>query len=150
MHDRDRIKKIAEELNIPAERWVLGGSGVMVMHGIERKMRDVDIFTSTATWFGLFGTGDWDVFVTDPDDPQRRCDPPYLYRVMHDIEVNIFFNWRRRGRGDIDVAFWVHNTEMIDGIPCLPLQFLLDWKMEVGRAKDIDDISALKEFLAVA
>jgi hypothetical protein len=29
-------------------------------------------------------------------------------------------------------------------VPCVPLQFILDWKSEVGRAKDQIDIEVLK------
>ena len=105
MTDRDRLERILTELNLPVGRWALAGSGVMVLHGINRKMRDVDIFCATQTWFSLFrqqrgqGLGTvpmWDLFVTDPDDVKRRCDPPYLYREMHGIEVNVFSAWRLR------------------------------------------------------
>jgi hypothetical protein len=158
MNDKDyaRLKAIATDLNIPNGRWVLAGSGSMVMHGIDRRMRDVDIFCATQTWFSLMsraigetlsGEHKWSVFATDPDDPQKRCDPPYLYRTMHDIEVNVFSGWRRRGVGDIDVAFWIHNAVMVDGIPCVNLQFILDWKLEVGRDKDVADIPLLQEYL---
>lgn len=170
MNDRKRLHNIVRDLNIPRGRWCLAGSGVMVLHGIERRMRDVDIYCATQTWFSLMrqrtekqlhspseGRGaptmwesspTWEVFTTDPDDAKSRCDPPYLYRVMYDIEVNIFFSWRRRGVGDIDVAFWLHNTQDVDGIPCLPLQFLLDWKEEVGRDKDVGDIHLIRQHLA--
>lgn len=155
--DRSRLLNIARDLNIPTGRWILAGSGAMVMNGIDRKMRDVDIFCSTATWFSLMRQrvetdGEvrvqaWSVFTTDPDDVARRFDPPYLYRTMHGIEVNVFMSWRRRGVGDIDCAFWAHNAKIIDGIPCVPLQLLLDWKIEVGRSKDVDDIRILKAHL---
>jgi hypothetical protein len=127
---------------------VLAGSGSMIMHGMERKPRDIDIFCATATWFGLLRSqrGNWNVFCTDPDDAKRRCDPPYLYKDMHGIEVNIFCDWRKRGIGEINVAFWIHNAVVIEGIPCVPLQLLLDWKEEVGRSKDTQDIAAIKQF----
>lgn len=156
--DRSRLLNIAGELNIPSGRWVLAGSGAMVMNGIDRKMRDVDIFCATETWLSLMRQRGgieaglraplWSVFATDPDDSTKRCDPPYLYRTMHDIEVNVFHSWRRRGVGDIDTAFWIHNAQIIDGIPCVPLQLLLDWKIEVGRSKDVDDIPLLKTHIA--
>jgi hypothetical protein len=146
--DRSRLLNIARDLNIPSGRWVLAGSGAMVMHGIDRTMRDVDIFCATATWLSIYSERyrghPWEVFATDPDDTMRRCDPPYLYRTMHDIEVNVFQSWRKRGVGDIDTAFWIHNAEMVGDIPCVSLQFLLDWKIEVGRSKDIADIALLK------
>ena len=161
--DRARVRAIAADLNIPAGRWALAGSGSMVMHGIDRKMRDVDIFCATATWFSLMrqaritplppdagdhSTPSWEVFTTDPDDSMRRCDPPYLYKMMHGIEVNIFSCWRVRGAGDIDMANWIAMANMVDGIPCVPLKLIYAWKAEMGRAKDLDDIQLIKEYMA--
>lgn len=150
MDEKARIHHIMDELNLPRERYALAGSGSMVMHGMVRKPRDIDIFCATATWHSLYRSGQrfqWNLFCTDPDDAKRRCDPPYLYREMHGIEVNIFHDWRKRGIGEINAAFWIHNAVVLEGVPCVPLQLLLDWKEEVGRSKDALDIVAIKEFL---
>jgi hypothetical protein len=169
MDERARMIRILDELNLPKGQWTLSGSGIMVMHNIERDkpMGDIDIFVSTRLFFDLLGintvdigtnrtvrathdprTSKWEVYSTDPLDPKRRADPPYLAREMYGIEVNIFSDWRRRGVGDLDVNFLVHNAKPVDGIPCYPLQILLDWKEELGRAKDVDDIRVLKEHLS--
>jgi len=159
--EKPRLLKILYELDLPKGQWVLSGSGVLVLNGIERDrpMGDVDIFVATRTWFELFyqsienamlhiESGDyWRIFTTDPTDVKRRADPPYLYRMMHGIEVNVFSDWRKRGIGDIDVAFWLANPEMVEGIPCLPVKFLLDWKEQMGRAKDQTDIESIKKWM---
>jgi hypothetical protein len=151
-----RLKKILYELDLPAGQWVLSGSGVLVLNGIERDrpMGDVDIFVATRTWFTLFfrdlmsyERNPWGIFTTEPNDKKRRSDPPYLFKQIHGIEVNIFQSWRRRGIGDIDVAFWLANPQIVEGFPCVPVQFLLDWKEEVGRAKDQTDIERIREWL---
>lgn len=159
-HEKQRLLRVLEDLNLPEDQWILSGSGSLVMHGIERDrpMGDVDIFCATRLWFDLYHEGlvgiiregsyaPWHVWTTDPDDPKRRADPPYLYKEIHGIEVNVFHSWRKRGVGDIDVAFWLANAEIIDGIPCVSLQFMLDWKEQIGRAKDQTDIERIKEFL---
>lgn len=158
MSDKERLLLVLRELHLPHGQWALSGSGVMVLAGLRdhKPMGDVDIFVATRLWFDLLTRARvdqpdgrrWQVFTTDPDDPKRRCDPPYLYRDLHGIEVNLFFDWRKRGVGDIDSNFWLHNTQEIEGIPCIPLQMLLDWKREVGRAKDVDDIAVLEKALA--
>lgn len=154
--ERNRLKKIISELDLPAGQWILSGSGILVLHGIERDrpMGDVDIFCSTRTWFHLFfrdmmshNRNPWGIFTTEPDDRKTRCDPAYLFKEMHGIEINIFHDWRKRGVGDIDVAFWMANADIVDGIPCVRLQFLLDFKEQMGRAKDQTDIERIKEFL---
>jgi hypothetical protein len=117
-HEKQRLLKVIADLNLPEGQWFLSGSGVLVMHGIDRgrPMGDVDIFLATRPWFELLGSSlfdynrqNWNVFTTNPEDPKRRVDPPYLYKEMHGIEVNIFFNWRHRSVGDIDVAHWMNN-----------------------------------------
>jgi hypothetical protein len=157
--DRIRLDKILDQLVcenvLKPGNWVLAGSGVMVLEGLERErpMGDVDIFMATRDWFDIYykfamqieGYEDWSVFTTDPNDPKRRCDPPYLYKIyLSDeepgLEVNIFAQWRVRGIGDIDVNQWVHSSQDIKGWPCVPLRLLFDWKRSVGRAKDMDDI----------
>lgn len=152
MDEKARIHHIIDDLNFPPERYVLGGSGVMILQGIERKPRDLDLFCATATWFSVLrrhsgATGWWNVFTPDPDDSTTRCDPPYLFREMYGLDVNVFFHWRQRGVGDIDTAFWIHNSQMIEGIPCVPLEMILAWKDAMSRAKDAQDIELIRKHL---
>jgi hypothetical protein len=146
--ERERIHQVINQLHLP-HGFVISGSAVLFLHCLDRAkpMGDLDIFIPTRTWFALMSTGEWDVWTTDPADPARRVDPPYLVKIVDGLEVNVFFQWRKRGVGDIDVAFWLHNSEEVDGLPCIPLQFILDWKREVGRAKDVDDIALLERHL---
>lgn len=144
--DRIRLDKILDQLVcenvLKPGNWVLAGSGVMVLEGLERErpMGDVDIFMATRDWLHAYNICRWDIFTTEPDDPKRRCDPPYLFKEVEGLEVNLFAQWRVRGIGDIDVNQWVHSSQDIKGWPCVPLRLLFDWKRSVGRAKDMDDI----------
>jgi hypothetical protein len=157
-HEKIRLIRVLDDISneygLLDGEWILCGSGVLVLHGIDRgrPMGDVDIFVATRVWFEIFfkeitRENPWKIFTTEPHDAKRRVDPPYLYRDMHGIEVNIFQDWRRRGIGDIDVAFWMNNAEKVEGWPCTPLQFMLDWKEQVGRSKDATDIECLKKHL---
>lgn len=163
--EQARLEQILTDLGLPEWRYTLAGSGVMVLHGIERskEMGDVDIFCDTRLWFDIMSGSrswhdqhgsviDWRVFTTDPDDDKRRCDPPYLFANFYGLEVNIFYHWRRRLIGDIDVATWILNSEKVgEGRwPCVPLQMLLDWKEQIGRDKDQMDIEAIKRHLGKA
>lgn len=165
MTERDRVIKICRELRLPDDQWVVNGSGSMIMHGITaeergKPMGDLDLFVATRVWFDILKNGyintrvipryrhrDWKVWTTDPTDPRRRSDPPYLDGMMYGLPVNIFHEWRRREVGNFDVAFYIYNATVIDGVRCAPLQFILDWKTEVGRAKDVDDIRVLQRVL---
>lgn len=157
MTERERMIAILRELNLPPTCYVVNGSGSMVMQGVEREkpMGDLDIFCATRVWFNLlskqheYGGGEaavaptWQLFLTDPTDPKRRCDPPYLFANMYGLEVDVFFEWRTRSTGNFNVAFYIHNAVMVEGIPCAPLQFIVDWKRQEGRAKDTIDVAAI-------
>lgn len=152
MTDKARIHRVIDELNLPIDRYVLAGSAVMTLHGMDRRPRDLDIFTTTRQWFNMLHLngsplGSWNVWTPEPDDKVTRCDPPYLHRSMHGLDVTVYFHWRQRGVGDIDSNFWMHNAQLVDGIPCLPLSMLLAWKDSMGRAKDAIDIEAIRNFL---
>lgn len=147
--ERERLVAILRDLDLPPGGFCLSGSAVLVLHGIQRskEMGDLDIFIPTRTWFQLYESGEWSLWTTDPEDPTRRHDPPYLIREVRGLEVNVFSEWRKRGVGDIDVAFWTCNSELVKGWPCVRLEFVLNWKEAVGRDKDLDDIKLLRQYL---
>jgi len=152
MSERDKIIGICEALALPKDQYCVCGSGVMVMHGIEREqpMGDLDIFCTTALWFHLYesieGGLTWGLFLPEPYDAETRCDPPYLFITMMDLEVNVFFDWRLRERGNINVNDMLHGATEIDGIPVASLMLLYQWKNEVMRAKDEPDMRAIEAY----
>jgi hypothetical protein len=159
MNERALVIEILEALDLPPSQYVVNGSGSMVLHGITSEQRgkamgDLDIFCATRLWFELYETslfrnGPWRCFTPNPDDRRERADPPWLSRVMHGLRVDVQFGWRIRHIGDFDINFWLHNQVMIDDRwPCLPLEFILDWKREVGRAKDTIDVRILEGVLS--
>lgn len=158
MTERERIISICQSLPVwswPRDQWFINGSGSMIMHGITaeergKPMGDLDIFVATRRWFELLSKGAWDLRTTDPENAMRGSDPPFLRRSIMGLPVDVFQSWRMRHVGDFDVAFYMCNSVLIDGVPCVPLQFILDWKSEVGRAKDQVDIEVLKRRFGVS
>lgn len=140
MTQKERIKKIVDNLYYPV---CIGGSGVMVMHGIEREMGDLDVFMATQDWFKFWERFGWELITTSPFDPKRRQDPPYLEETLYDLKVNVFFGWRMRDIGNIDLNKVWRDSVLIDGVRCQTLQATLEWKMETRREKDIPDILAI-------
>jgi hypothetical protein len=156
MTEAQRIHAIIKLIKLPDSGWIIAGSGSMVLYGIDRgrPMGDLDIFVSTKTWFELAASQDrpseWSIFTPDPDDPFRRCDPPYLFMTLYGLPINIFFSWRKRTMGNIDVTHWIHNSVQAGGLPCVSLRFLFDWKREVGREKDLSDLAILSRIIGEA
>jgi hypothetical protein len=146
MNEFQKLLTITNQLGVSPESYLLAGSAVMFLHDIQREkpMGDVDIFVPTRTWFEMQKDARWKVWTTNPHDKASRCDPPYLVREVEGLEVNVFFGWRRRGIGDIDVNLWFANAEVVRGFRCVPLPMILHWKEEMGRAKDLTDILLLR------
>lgn len=143
-----KVEGILEKLDLDKEQFAVTGSGVMALAGIDREIGDLDIMTTTRYWFELAKDPSWRVWTTDPNDVKRRCDPPYLYKTVDGIEVNIFFDWRIRDRGNIDFNEVFRNRRIkLRGWPCVDLEFLFDWKAEVARPKDLRDLMLIGELL---
>lgn len=178
MNEVERIVKICDELALPPDQWVLNGSAVLALRGIDRgrPMGDMDVFCSTEAWFDVYhsmivgiamsaargsGTlGNWELILPDGDNHVERCDPPFLRRSMYGLEVDLYFQWRRREAGPddydprryIESAEYIYPSGDIDGedfnsIPCVPLGFIIGWKMGMGRVKDLRDVAVIKEYL---
>lgn len=143
---------------IPTTRYVLVGSGPMALRDM-REVGDLDIFTTTADWFNLVNTYYFKTWMTDPNDPKRRCDPPICSRKLAGIEVNCFFDWRIRDEmigGNVNVNKLIAEAELVGtetsegmpwAIPCMTLEYLIAWKLEAGRPKDFRDIAQIAAYL---
>lgn len=145
MNERERIKAVVADLGVPS---MLNGSGVMVMHGMDRVPEDLDFFVPTAHWLELYHDGRWDVLCTEPDDAKQRFDPPILTAKMYSIEVNVFSAWRIRDRGNADLNLEWKRSEIVDGVRCLSLKRLQEWKAEQLREKDVPDVDLIAAHLA--
>lgn len=162
--ERQRIIDICDNMHFPPDEYIVVSSGSMIMHGITQEERgkpmgDLDIFCTTSLWFHLtnqvsFSETDderlllrkeqWNIVVPNPRDKTRRADPPILRRMLYGLNVDVFFNWRTRPKGNLDVNFLLNQAIFINDIPCVPMQHVYDWKCEVGRAKDQRDIEILR------
>lgn len=149
------ITRILNELALPPSQYMVNGSGAMILQGITEKERgrpvgDLDIFCATRLWFDLlYGNGKnvWQLVTPSPDDPDRRCDPPILRAFMYELEINVFSAWRWRTYGNFDVNGIIRNATLVDGrYPCAHLNFILAWKREVRRKKDLEDVEVIEHF----
>lgn len=135
---------------------VVAGSASMVMHRLDRgkQIGDIDLFVTTETWFRMQQSGLWSSYITSDRDDKRRHDPPFLYRKFRwsiegvdTMEVNVFFEWRTREWGNIDVKTLFEEAREIDKILCVSMPWLLEWKQGVQRPKDLPDIELIEELV---
>lgn len=152
----EQLDKILRQINLPKGQWVLWGSAVMTLHGIEygRSFGDVDIFLSTRAWLDLQKDPSWTIFSTNPNDPERRSDPPFLYKYVDGVRVDVFPNWRNRYDYDnFNVSELITNAEIVKGWPCVPLKHIIDFKIgrfhQRGAYKDLLDADLIKAHLGI-
>lgn len=145
MTPRDHLIHILNQLDLPKDKIVLGGSAVLALRNI-RKVRDVDIFARRSLWDRLEASGDWVRWDPSPDDPVRHSDPPYLIMVVDGTEVNIFYDWKHKGYL-IDVQWHIDNSDQVAGWPSVNLNHLLQWKEHFRRPKDVEDIKLINDYL---
>lgn len=160
MTAREQIVRVLNDLFLPSSQYMINGSGAMFLQGITEQERgralgDLDIFCATRLWFDLLfyrlQTHDdvkWQLVTPSPADPLRRCDPPILRTFMYGLEVDVFHSWRHRRRGNFDVNGIIANAVLVDGRwPCATLEFVLAWKRDTLRPKDVEDIKVLERRL---
>jgi hypothetical protein len=176
MTELEKIKAVCKRLNIPEADYMVGGSGSMVLHGIDRKLGDLDIFTTTKQWFRfqqnyqLVSTDEVNKEVAsrlyeDPvavaifgyklvipdDEDYHRFDPPILRYDFWDLElkVDLFYSWKiRNHQTTTDLEYiWNNHRSIVNGIPTSSLEWLRNWKAEAGRDKDLEDIKLIDEYL---
>lgn len=153
-----RLDAILTTLALEPGSFFLGGSAGLALRDL-RDFGDVDIAVSTRYWFELMYSGDdWNLVTPDDRDPRRRCDPPYLVRVVNGVECHAFSSWRRRPDeteyNDFNLVF-SEGIEHIQGWPCIRLNILLRQKIDavnwggMPRVKDIKDIELIARHLGL-
>lgn len=153
MTPSQHLTAILREIDLPKDKYVIGGSGVLALRDI-RQVRDVDIFVRRSLWNKLETSSEWVRWDPDQNDELRMNDPPYLIRMVNGVEVNLFYDWKRRGYL-VSVEYHLDNAEWVkceDGSewPCIALNHLLVWKQNLStqRPKDKVDARLIEDYLA--
>lgn len=103
--------------------WVLAGSA-MVLHGIRPETHDIDLGCSKALADELEMRG-----------YPSKVMPDGTRRIAYAEDVEIFEEWI------------FDKVILVDGIPVISLDGLLEMKQSLGREKDLRDIALIEEFL---
>lgn len=123
MNKNDIINRL-EDLNFDKSGyWVLAGSA-MVLHGIRPETHDIDLGCSK-------------VFADELEMQgyPTKVMPDGTRRIAYAENVEIFEEWI------------FDRVTLVDGIPVISLNGLLEIKRSLGREKDLRDIQMIEEFL---
>lgn len=122
MFDKQSLIQRLKELSFPErEYWVVGG-GAMVLHGLRSQTRDIDLGCSTLLADKLKQQG---YLVSRCDDGTRK--------ILYSEDIEIFENWLEG------------TVEIMNGVPVVCVDGLIQMKKKLGREKDLADIALMKK-----
>jgi hypothetical protein len=128
-----RLMKYLDELgrlNLPAGKFAIFGSGPMAVRKI-RECADLDIIVKQELWD----------FLVSKYPNNLEGDSACLKLKIGNIEIyRDWFKLSDRFNEMID------NAEIIANFPFVQLKYVVEWKKEMGREKDISDIALIRKY----
>jgi hypothetical protein len=131
-----RLFRLLGELALPAEDFVVTGSGPLLAHGLKPSIHDLDLVARGKAWELAAGRA----------PVERSRSGLGLRIVLYRGAVEVFDHWV----GDLgDVDEIIDGAESIEGVRFMSLQDTLRWKRGLGRAKDLADVRLIERYLSV-
>lgn len=124
MFDKQTLLQRLKELSFPEkEYWIVAGSA-MVLHGFRSQTHDIDLGCSTRLADELEQQG---YAVTRCEDETRK--------ILYSEDIEIFENWIEG------------KVELINGVPVVSVDGLIQMKTKLGRDKDLADIVLIEKVM---
>lgn len=125
-----------KRLHIPADQYVVIGSGIMTALGI-RQSADVDLLVTPEVFAELQKRG-WKTEVVEIEGRPRE-------KVSTgDVEAfkDFWYGGVTRNVNDL-----IQTAQHIEGVPFMLLKDLIHFKRSIGREKDLKDIQLIEEYM---
>ena len=123
-----------KKLNLPIGEYALFGSAPMGVRGL-RECRDIDIIVTNGLWKEFLDNFGWKLVKTQDKD-----------KYSDGLERDGIELWKDWWPG-WDVNKLIKEAEMIDGLPFVRLEKVLEWKKFIAKEKDLKDVELLEKFL---
>ncbi len=135
MLDKAAIVKKMKELNLPTDQYLVLSGGSLAAHGI-RQTSDIDIVADEDLFAQLKKTGQWKLTKRYQDETE------FLEGEVVDIASRL--EW-----SDYQTTFSVARSraDIIEGVPFMSLDDLIEFKQAMSREKDFADIASINEYL---
>lgn len=127
------IFKEMKKLNLPSDKYVVVGSGIMAALGI-KKANDIDLVV-TKDLFKVLSEQDWQKIKRPNGEPGLEKGKVAAY-----LDVNC-------GNFNPTTEELIKDAEIIHDIPFISLRTLVKFKEEYGREKDKKDIDLINKYL---
>ncbi len=129
MDNQDLFQKV-KDLKLPIGKYALFGSAPLGIRGL-KDCRDIDIIVTEELWNKY--KKNWEM-KSMPHGSQYLCQG----------EIELWKDWKP-GQWDIDKM--ISEAEIIDGLPFVKLEKVLEAKRLSKREKDLLDIESVEKFL---
>lgn len=120
------------QLNLPVDQCVVIGSGILDALNL-RQSRDIDIVARPDLFAVLETSGEWEVSVVRGETKLEKGD------------VEVWQSWGSEGVPNFSDLF--ENSVIVSGVHFANPEFVLAWKRQQHRDKDVNDIRMLEEYL---
>lgn len=117
-------------MKLPRGRYVLFGSTPLGIRGL-KNCRDVDVLLVEDLW-EEYRKKNWEVVTLSHGS---EC--------LRNGDVELWKDWKP-GQWNVDQL--IEEAEIIDGLPFVKLESVLEWKKLSGREKDLKDIETIEKF----
>ena len=115
-------------LELPEGDWALFGSGPLLLRGWIDEVRDFDVITRGRAWEAVQTIGEPEVFENGRT----------MYRIASDLTFGNYWFY-----GDFDIAELIDSAEMIDGVPCVALEHIVEYKEIADRPRDRQHLAVI-------
>jgi hypothetical protein len=129
MSNKD-LFQIVKELKLPVGKYALFGSAPLGIREL-KDCHDIDIIVTEDLW-NEYKNKNWEIKIM-----------PYGSQYLCDGEIELWKDWYP---GKWNIQELVDEAEMIDELPFVRLERVLEWKKLSGREKDLKDIEIIEKF----
>jgi len=125
-----------KELKLPENKYALFGSAPMGIRGL-KECSDIDLVVTEDLWQEFKNKQGWEYKITENS---------VEYIQNSDSNIEIWHDWRPWYQ---DVMPFIDNSEIIDDLPFVRLEHVLEWKRKFGRERDLKDVEIIEKFLRI-
>lgn len=120
------------QLDLPVDQCVVIGSGILDALDL-RQSRDIDIVARPDLFAVMETSGEWRVSVVRSETKLEKDD------------VEVWQSWGSEGVANFSDLY--ENSVIVRGVHFANPEFVLAWKRQQHRDKDVNDIQLLEEYL---
>ena len=115
-------------LNLPPGKFAIFGSGPMAIRGI-REPKDLDIIVKQDVWTMLIGKY-----------PESLFSKSTCLKIGN---LEVYKDWMELSDR---INEMIDSAETIINFPFVKLKYVVEWKMQFGRQKDLKDIELIEKY----